>query len=265
MGRLQRLRNERDFHDRQAWQRARALRPEDLSFADDGYLGHAGWVRPAFERLGDVRGLRVLDLGCGHGMASVVLARRGAAMTACDLSPGYLREARQRARANGVAVRWAVADGERLPFADAAFDRVWGSAILHHLDLRRAAAELARVLRPGGVAVFCEPWGENRWLGWARRHLPYPGKERTPDEAPLVLRDLGPLREHFAAVELSGHELLSMASRVLRPGRLVAALHRCDAVLLGRWPRLQRYCRYVVLTLQKEMASSLIPNPKRFV
>ncbi len=47
-------------------------------------------------RLGDVAGLPVLDYGCGHGMAAVVLARRGAHVMAFDLSPGYLTEARRR-------------------------------------------------------------------------------------------------------------------------------------------------------------------------
>jgi SAM-dependent methyltransferase len=251
MAHLERLRSERDFHDRQALARARTLRPHDLPFADESYLGHASWIRPAFNRLGDVSGLSVLDLGCGHGMASVVLARRGAVVTACDLSLGYLREAQARARANGAEVRWALADGERLPFADGVFDRVWGNAILHHLDLRRAGSELRRVLRPGGVAVFCEPWGENRCLRWARRSFRYPGKERTPDEDPLGRRELAQLRTVFPDLEATGHQLLSMASRVLRRDRFVAALHRCDTAILHRWPHLQRYCRYVVLTLRK--------------
>jgi SAM-dependent methyltransferase len=250
MRQLKRLWSERDFHDRQAQSRARTLRPDDLAFTDASYLEHATWIGPAFARLGEVRGRQVLDLGCGHGMASVVLARRGARVTACDLSRGYLREARARAAANGVAAQWALADGERLPFADGAFDRVWGNAVLHHLDLRRAGPELGRVLRPGGVAVFCEPWGENRWLGWARRHLAYPGKERTPDEAPLVYRNLAPLRNVFPSLEVSGFQLVSMASRVMG-GRFAAALGGCDRVLLRRWPHLQRYCRYVVLVLKR--------------
>jgi SAM-dependent methyltransferase len=256
MSQRERLQNERDFHDRQARARARDLRPRDLPFADDSYLGHACWIRPAFERLGELRGLRVLDLGCGHGMASVVLARRGARVTACDLSVGYLREARARASANGTVAQWAVADGERLPFADGVFDRIWGSAILHHLDLRRAAPELYRVLRPGGVAVFCEPWGENRWLRWARRNVPYPGKQRTADEDPLLRRHLRPLRAFFPRLELTGHQLFAMASRIVRNGPVVKMLQRWDALLLCRWPQLQRYCRYVVLTLRKEWVES---------
>jgi SAM-dependent methyltransferase len=251
MTRLTRLQNERDFHDRQALARARDLRPRDLPFADDTYLDHASWIRPAFERLGDVRGLRVLDLGCGHGMASIVLARCGAHVTACDLSLGYLREARARAGANGAVAHWTVADGERLPFADGAFDRIWGSAILHHLDLYRAGPELHRVLREGGVAVFCEPWGENRWLRWARRQSTYPGKNRTPDEDPLLDRHLTHLRTLFPQLEVSGHQFLAMASRIFRNDHLVGVLLQCDGFLFGRWPHLQRYCRYVVLTMRK--------------
>ena len=245
--RTKRLRNEREFHDRQAAARARALQDEGLAFADGDYLDHVCWIRPAFTLLGDVRGLRVLDLGCGHGMASVVLARRGADVTACDLSPGYVREAQARACANGVAIRPAQADAERLPFADHLFDRIWGSAILHHLDLRRAGAELTRVLRRGGIAVFCEPWGENRWLRWARKHVAYPGKQRTTDEEPLGRRHVAQLRKHFPIVNVTGHELVSMASRVVSNLPLIAALRRCDAAILERMPHWQRYCRYVVI------------------
>jgi SAM-dependent methyltransferase len=248
---MDRLDSERTFHDRQAQQRGAtfAQGDESLCFADEAYLNHESWIRPAMDQLGEVSRRSVLDYGCGHGMAAVVLARRGARVTAFDLSPGYLAEARRRAGASGVAVEIVQADGARLPFADGSFDRVWGNAVLHHLDVPTAARELLRVLRPGGVAVFCEPWGENPLLRWARRRLPYPGKERTPDEEPLRMSHVRQLRQVFPTVEVRGYQLLSMVRRVLRPGRVVAGLDRCDAVLLERVPGLQRYCRYVVLTL----------------
>jgi ubiquinone/menaquinone biosynthesis C-methylase UbiE len=257
---MDRLGTEQAFHDEQARERSAtfACRPDRLRFKDAAYLDHETWVRPAFERLGDPRGRDVLDYGCGHGMAAVVLARRGARVTAFDLSPAYLAEARARAEANGVAVAFVQADGERLPFADGSFDAVWGHAILHHLDLRTAAPELSRVLRPGGVAVFCEPWGENPFLNVARRRLPYPGKERTPDEQPLRRRHVRSLREVFPVVEVRGYQLLSMARRVLRPGRLVDGLGRCDDWLLRRLPALQGWCRYVVLELRKETPPQLV-------
>jgi SAM-dependent methyltransferase len=252
MSATDRLTTEQVFHDEQARSRAASFpQPDAFRFTDEAYLGHETWIRPAFRQLGELRGLRVLDFGCGHGMAAVVLARQGALVTAFDLSPGYLDEARRRARANGVAVGFVRADGDRLPFADGAFDRVWGNAVLHHLDLDRAGRELWRVLRPGGVAVFCEPWGENPLLNLARRRLPYPGKQRTPDERPLCRRDLRVLRACFPDLEVRGYQLLSMARRVLRPGRVVRGLDWCDRMLLTRVPALERFCRYVVLTLRR--------------
>jgi SAM-dependent methyltransferase len=252
-----RLASERAFHDRQAAGRqAHWLDPERLRFADDDYLDHETWIRPALERLGPVAGLPVLDHGCGHGMAAVVLARRGARVTALDLSERYLAEARRRAEANGVAVQFVQADGERLPFADGTFARVWGNAVLHHLDVGTAAREVRRVLRPGGRAVFCEPWGGNPLLTWARRHLPYRGKERTSDETPLRRADLAVLRGVFPGMRVEGFQLLSMVRRVLRPGRLLAGLEWADSRLLRGVPGLQRFCRYVVLTLPREATAS---------
>ena len=117
--------------------------------------------------------------------------------------------------------------------------------------MTQAARGLWRVLRPGGVAVFCEPWGDNPLLALARRWLPYPGKQRTPDEQPLCSRDLPPLRRIFPDLEIEGWQLLAMARRVLAPGRLVRGLERADAVLLKTLPGLRRFARYAVLSLRR--------------
>ncbi len=244
--------SEQLFHDRQARERSAtfAAEPERFVFDDDGYLRHETWIAPAFRLLGDIAGLKVLDLGCGHGMAAVVLARRGAMVTGLDLSIGYLHEARSRALANGVAIQFVQANGNRLPFPDGAFDCIWGNAVLHHLDVAAAARELRRVLRPGGRTVLCEPWGENRLLSWARRRFHYAGKERTRDEAPLDRSDLRLLRTIFPRVDTQGFQLLSMPRRILGAGRMIAGLDWCDDLLLSRVPALQNYCRYVVITLR---------------
>jgi SAM-dependent methyltransferase len=250
---MDRLQTERQFHDRQAEDRAASFRDGDrLRFTDDEYLDHETWIRPALARLGEVAGRRVLDFGCGHAMMSVVLARRGAAVMAFDLSLGYLQEARQRAEANGVTVSFVQADGERLPFAAESFDAIWGNAIIHHLDIPTAAREVRRVLRPGGVAVFCEPWGGNPILEAARRWLPYPGKQRTRDEHPLRPAGVAALRAVFPTLDLQGYQLLGMVRRVVRWRPLMRLLDGVDAALLPRLTFLGQFCRYVVLTLRRD-------------
>jgi SAM-dependent methyltransferase len=251
-----RLEAEREFHDKQAAERGESFRTgrADLAFADAAFLDHETWVRPAMAKLGDLRGKFALDYGCGHGMAAVVMARAGAAVTAFDLSPGYVAEARRRAAVNSVRIECVVADGERLPFPDATFDAVWGNAVLHHLDLTRAGRELHRVMKPGAIAVFCEPWGGNPLLALARRWLPYPGKDRTPDEVPLTQRDLAPLRVIFPAMEVEGFQLLGMIRRVWRVPRLFRVFDAIDARLLRWLPPLRNWCRYGVITLRKPAA-----------
>lgn len=252
MNAMERLALEQAYHDQQSRQRAASFpAAESMRFTDDAYLDHETWIRPAFARLGRLHGLRALDYGCGHGMAAVVMARRGASVTAFDLSPGYIEEARRRARANETPVHFVVADGERLPFADGCFDRIWGNAVLHHLDVDRAVREVRRVLAPGGVAVFCEPWGENPLLNLARRRLHYLGKGRTPHEEPLRLRHVPILRKVFPRLRIESHQLLSMVRRVRRAGRVTAALEWCDRSLLCMAPVLGWWCRYVVVTMRR--------------
>ncbi|WP_460965528.1 class I SAM-dependent methyltransferase [Pedococcus soli] len=98
---------------------------------------------------GDVQGRRVLDAGCGSGPLVHDLRARGARVAGFDSSPAMLSLARQRL---GPDVDLTVADlSEPLPYADAAFDDVVCSLVLHYLrDWTGPLAELRRVLRPGG-------------------------------------------------------------------------------------------------------------------
>ena len=268
---MTRLAAEREYHDAQAAGRRADLPPQALLVDDDVYLDHESWIRPAMNRLGDVRARRILDLGCGHGMASVVLARRGASVTGLELSGGYLAEARDRAICNDTQIEWVQADAEMLPFADGTFECIWGNAILHHLDLERSAYEIHRVLVPGGKAVFCEPWGNNPILRTARRRLSYPGKNHTPDEQPLRSESLGVLRRRFPEMTTEGHQFLSMVGRLWpRSGSarkemrgspsILRSLERVDRFCLSRLPVLQGWCRYMVIELPRLDRASRMPH-----
>lgn len=115
----------------------------------------AYYERPAtIALLGDVRGLRVLDAGCGPGVLTGWLVDNGAAVTAMDVSPEMVRLARDRVSNRA---RIIVADlSEPLTFAaDASMDLVVASLVLHYLaDWARPLAEFHRILAPRGAAVF---------------------------------------------------------------------------------------------------------------
>lgn len=103
--------------------------------------------------VGDVRGLAVLDLGCGTGRHALWLAAVGATVTALDFSEGMLAEARRKPGA--AAVRFFAHDlHQPLPFAAGQFDLVVSGLVLEHLrELGGFFAEARRVLKPGGRAV----------------------------------------------------------------------------------------------------------------
>jgi SAM-dependent methyltransferase len=126
------------------------------------------WDSPAGRRRADRRaelfvehgglapGRRALELGCGTGVFLERVARSGVSLHGLDLSEDLLEKARARVErlSNVVLDR---GNAEATPYPDGHFDAVYGSSILHHLNLDAALAEAHRVLRPGGRVVFAEP------------------------------------------------------------------------------------------------------------
>lgn len=96
-------------------------------------------------------GERWLDVACGTGAIAFRAAQTGADVTGIDLAPALIETAERLAAGEGVEVRFQVGDAENLPYEDASFDVVSSSfGVMFCPDERRAAAELARVCRPGG-------------------------------------------------------------------------------------------------------------------
>jgi glycosyltransferase involved in cell wall biosynthesis/SAM-dependent methyltransferase len=204
-------------------------------------------------------GTRVLDLGCGQGDLTLTLLDRGAAVTSLDLSGGMLDVARRRVErfAGGRTAEFVEAPVEKTGLPPGSFDVVVGRFILHHVDLRPAAAELARILAPGGRAVFLENSGANPMLNFARDHIagrfgiPRLG---TEDERPLVTDDWRILGQSFGYVhgefpvvdvfELFNRQVFRYRNRVA--GSVCRGLDR----LIGR-TSLRRYSYRVLVVAEK--------------
>ncbi len=192
-------------------------------------------------------GKRVLEYGCGPGSQSFELARRGARVTGIDISPVAIEIARNEAMREGLDIDFRVMDAEATTFPDHSFDLIVGGAILHHLDLNRAYAELARLLAPGGRAVFIEPLGHNAIINLYRKATP---EQRTPDEHPLLRTDLAHARQRFAHVGVWYYHLMSLAAApftktpLFQP--LLAMFSALDRALL-KIPAIQPYAWIAVL------------------
>jgi SAM-dependent methyltransferase len=247
-----RLENERAFHNARFAERAEDPRGHLDKFYDavgDAFAAHAAILR---ER---GRGADVLEYGCADGsLALEELRVPGFAKSfhGIDISDAAIDRARERAAALGFAnARFDRMNAEAMDFPDACFDVVYGRGIIHHLRLDAAFPEIARVLRPGGLALFAEPLGHNPVLNWYRNRTP---DLRTADEHPLVRDDFALARRHFTKVEASFHGLTTLAAVPLRRSAIgpfaFGAFRGLDRLLLSL-PGLRWQAWYALLRLER--------------
>jgi ubiquinone biosynthesis O-methyltransferase len=139
--------------------------------------------------VGDVRGCRVLDVGCGDGEFAVELKKRGAIVVGIDASAEMIDAAKSRSKLQNADVDFQVAMAERLPFPAGQFDVVTAITILCFVDdAAPVFQEIARVLRPGGRLVIGELGKQSTWAvgrrirAWLGSRLWRRGRFRTANE-----------------------------------------------------------------------------------
>jgi len=199
--------------------------------------------------LGVVRGLDVLDLGCGTGRHALWLARRGARVTALDFSEGML--ARARRKRGAAKVRFLVHDlHRRLPFPDRSFDLVVSGLVLEHIrGLRRFFGEARRVLRPGARAVV-SAMHPAMFLRGTQARFTDPGTGKKVQPGSLA------------------HQLEDFERAALQAGFSIAALREYapDARFARRFPRARKYRGWpmlVVLELRAGRPDTSLARPGR--
>jgi ubiquinone/menaquinone biosynthesis C-methylase UbiE len=167
------------------------------------------WKEYAMYLLGDVKGKKVLEYGCGGGEDAICLAKMGAIVSAFDISQEGVNITRLRAKENNVEDRVdaRVMSGNKLDYETEEFDVILGSWILHHMDLDVALGEVWRVLKTGGKAVFLEPVVNSKGLDSikhiTKKMLPcknYIGVYDSEDEEPLSYEKIATLKKKFRHV-----------------------------------------------------------------
>lgn len=244
----ERIQRERDYHN--------------LRFADDSereqrvgrFYSAIDYIFRFYRHrvLEESRGRTALEYGCGNGTFVFDLAREAAHVIGIDISDVAIAQAGLLAARRGIAnTSFRVENAEAMQLPDRSVDVVAGSGIVHHLDIAKAMREVRRVLRPGGIAIFAEPLGHNPVLNWYRNRTP---ELRTPDEHPLLSRDLRYIACGFAATRVTYFGLLSPVLGVVARQTDPTSIATRAIWALDRWicalPGVRRYAWYCVLELR---------------
>lgn len=203
----ERIDRERAFHNERYEHEIRGRVSKFYQTIEDCRLDHAAAVREA------CRGKDVLEYGCGRGDKALELAPLCRSITGIDISDVATGNANAEADRRGFGnARFLPMNAEAMEFPDASFDLVFGTAIIHHLDLDRAYGEISRVLRPNGQAIFIEPLGHNVAINSFRDKTP---ALRTPDEHPLMRQDFDVARRYFPQVDIKFYGFTAIAAGFL--------------------------------------------------
>jgi ubiquinone/menaquinone biosynthesis C-methylase UbiE len=189
--------------------------------------------------LGDVRGLRIADIGCGTGRHALRLAAAGAVVTGVDFSEVMLERARCKPGAE--AVRFVPHDlAQPLPFPSTWFDRVLCCLVAEHIDdLTGFFGELKRICRPDGFVVISAMHPAMMLRGVeARFRDPRTGREVRPQSC--------------------SHQIADYVMSAAQAGLVFVAMseHSVDAPLAARSPRGRKYLGWPLL-----LAMQLTPAP----
>lgn len=262
------LQREEEFHNR--W--ARSLEPDGLLVEETWNAETSPERRWMREQLPDLRGKRVLDIGCGAGEGALWFALQGAEVVASDLAPDFLELVERAAERYGVHLTTHLAQAGELDFPEASFDIIYAANVLHHVPNPNELLDTCqRLLKPGGWLVTMDPLRHNPIIDIYRRLAQ---GVRTVDERPLDIGILDEFRRRFTEVRYECFWFLTLWIfmqfflfewvhpskdrywiKIYRDHRRLARVHaflrRLDVKLLHWFPFLKPWCWNLAVVARK--------------
>ena len=195
----------------------------------------------------------VMEYGCGKGTYAFLLAKHSARVTGIDISEVAINMAKTQAKEQGIEnIEFLEQDAEAMDFDDSRFDLIFGTSILHHLNLDLSLREISRVLKPAGKAVFIEPLGHNLLINLYRKLTP---RFRTEDEHPLTMKDLRLIKTFFNRNHFRFFHLFSIMAVPFRNTRffsfILNSLDNLDKLVFKLIPFLRPIAWQVVIILEQ--------------
>jgi len=179
-----------------------------------------------------------LDYCCGEGENAIIMAKGGAVRAyGMDISPYSIGVCKKIAEKEGLADKtdFKVMDAENLQFPDNFFDFIVCAGVLHHLDVKKAYPQLARVIKPDGIVICSEPLAYNPIFQLYRRSTPHL-RTKWEMEHILTKNDVMLSLDYFRDIEIRFFNLATLASVALRNTRIflpvLSVLEKIDSVLL---------------------------------
>jgi len=155
-----------------------------------------------------VKNCHVLDFGCGIGSSiEKIIKFKPKKIIGIDISEISINKAKIKAKDLGIDVDYKVDNCEQTNLEENSFDIIYGTGILHHLQLNKCLNEIYRLLKPNGTILFIEPLGTNPLINLYRKFTP---NARSKDEHPLVNKDFDFINSRFANMKIKYYGFLTL-------------------------------------------------------
>ncbi|MFW9900372.1 MAG: class I SAM-dependent methyltransferase [Candidatus Thorarchaeota archaeon] len=179
--------------------------------------------------LGNVKGKKILDIGCGRGNLSFYLAQKGAHVVGIDLSKNFIDFCKNEMKRLNLEIDFRIMNAQIPDFEDGSFDLIVGSRIVHHLpDIELFFRECKRILKRKGHIIFIEPLKKNPIVNMNRKYLK--PKERTFYEHPLFLSEVMIAKKVFGNIQHAEYYIISPSAilfkRIFKKSKIFRIIYK---------------------------------------